>query len=168
MNVFEMIKARRSIRNFSSTPVSDEVLRELVDCGRMAPSGHNKQARCFLVLNDREKINGVGLITTWGQFMIDNAQACILVFCNKDNSATLVEDGSVAAANILLAATAKGLASCWVAGYGMPYTEELEQYLGAPASAKLIAVIALGYPADANPPAPARPDLNEVLKWNSF
>lgn len=168
MDALQAIKERRSIRNFAATPIATEVLKDLVDCGRMAPSGHNKQARCFLVLTDREKIDGVGKITTWANFIIDKAQACILVVCDQQNSATLLEDGCAATENILVAATAYGLASCWVAGYGMPYIEELEKYLNVPANAKLIAVVPLGYPADANPEAPARKSLDEVLKWNSF
>lgn len=151
MDIIKAIKTRRSIRQFTATPVADEILRDLVDCGRMAPSGHNKQARCFLVLTDREKINGVGKITTWGNFIIDNAQACIIVVCDKEKSATLLEDGCAAAENILLAATAYGLASCWVDGYGMPYSEELEEYLHVPQNANLIAIVALGYPTDKTP-----------------
>jgi len=168
MDTLQAIKNRRSIRKFTDKPISKDILEDLVDCGRLAPSGHNKQGRYFLVLTDREKINGVGQIATWAKFMIDQAQACIAVFCDKEENITLVEDGSAATENILLAATAYGLGSCWVAGYGMPYAEEVEKYLGAPPNLKLIALIPLGYSGVENPKSPPRKELTDVVRWEKF
>ena len=126
MNAIKAILERRSVRNFSDQPVSKEVLESLIECGRLAPSGHNKQGRSFLVLTDSSTIDEVGKIATWGKFIVGKTQALILVFCDDKECATLVEDGAAATENILIAATAQSLGSCWVAGYGMPYAQEIE------------------------------------------
>ena len=168
MDAITAIKTRRSVRDFTEQPITKEILEELVECGRIAPSGHNKQGRYFLVLTEKEKINGVGKIATWARFIADKARACILVFCDEKECLTLLEDGSAAAENIIIAATAQGLGSCWVAGYGMPYSSEIEAFVAAPANMKVISIIPLGYPASDLPPRPPKKELSEVLNWNYF
>ncbi len=168
MDALTAIRSRRSRRKFTDDPVDQNVLRDLVDCGRLAPSGHNKQGRYFLVLTEQEKINGVAGLTTWGKFMVDKVHACILVLCDEQEAVTLVEDGSAATENILIAATAHGLASCWIAGYGMTYTQAVELYIGAPASYRLVSIIALGYSGVAEPKMPPKKTLDEVIRWNQF
>ncbi|MGE5628729.1 MAG: nitroreductase family protein [Solirubrobacterales bacterium] len=168
MDAIKAILERRSVRSISEGAVSKETLESLVECGRVAPSGHNKQGRSFLVLTERSAIDGVGNIATWGKFFIGKAPAVILVFCDTNECATPVEDGSAATENILIAATAQGLASCWVAGFGMPYASEIEAFAGAPENKKLISIIPIGYSAGANTPMPKKSPLNEVLFWNKF
>lgn len=168
MDAITAIKSRRSRRKFTDQPIDQAILSDLVDCGRLAPSGHNKQGRYFLVLTEQEKINGVSELTIYGKFMVDKVQACILVFCDEQEALTLVEDGSAATENILVAATAHGLASCWIAGHGMPYAQAVEQYVAAPGTYRLVSIIALGYSGVADPKMPPKKELDEVLRWNSF
>ncbi|MFC1770232.1 nitroreductase family protein, partial [Nitrospirota bacterium] len=54
MNVKEAIESRRSVRRFSSAPVSDEVVQELLEAARLAPSGCNAQPWRFKIVRDRE------------------------------------------------------------------------------------------------------------------
>lgn len=168
MDALTAIKSRRSRRKFTDDPIDQNVLKDLVDCGRLAPSGHNKQGRYFLVLTEQEKINGISELTIYGKFMVDKVHACILVFCDEQDALTLVEDGSAATENILIAATAHGLASCWIAGHGMPYAHAVEQSLGAPSTYRLVSIIALGYSGVVNAKMPPKKELDEVIRWNSF
>lgn len=168
MDAIKAILERRSVRKFSDQPVTKEMLESLVECGRLAPTGHNKQGRSFLVLTERSTIDEVGKIATWGKFVIGKAPALILVFCDNQECATLVEDGSAATENILIAATAQGLGSCWMAGYGMPYADEIETLVGAPKNRKLVSIIALGHPSDGNTPMPKKSSFDEVIAWNRF
>lgn len=96
MDALKVIKERRSVRRFATKPMPKEILEDLVDCGRLAPSGHNKQGRYFLVITERERINQLGQIATWAKFMVDKAPACIVVFCDTEENITWVEDGSAA------------------------------------------------------------------------
>jgi nitroreductase len=80
-----------------------------------------------------------------------------------------LEDGSAATCNILLAATALGIGSCWIAGDKKPYCQQVNALLGATANMKLISMIALGYPQeeDAFKVAQKR-ELKELLHWEKF
>lgn len=167
MDAMEAILERRSVRKFTEKAVSQEVLVFLVDCGRVSPSGHNKQGRSFVVITEKDRIDKIGEIATWGNFIIGKAPALILVFCDTQECATLIEDGAAATENILVAATAKGLGSCWIQGYG-PYAETIESLVGAPENKKLISIVALGYPAEINIPMPKKSSLEEVIIWNKF
>ncbi|GAI04209.1 unnamed protein product, partial [marine sediment metagenome] len=57
MDAMEAIFTRRSIRKYTKQPVSDEVLRELLEAAMYAPSGGNQQPWCFVVINDRKILN---------------------------------------------------------------------------------------------------------------
>ena len=72
--------------------------------------------------------------------------ACILVFCG--NGTWYLEDGAAATENILVAAQACGLGSCWVDGDKKPYAETVRQEAGTPEGYKLVSMVALGYPAE--------------------
>jgi nitroreductase len=109
----------------------------------------------------RQRIAG---LAEFGRF-IAQAPVCVVVL-SKDTKYYL-EDGCAAVENILLAATALGVQSCWVAGDKKPYAPQIVQMLGAPASHKLIAMIPLGYAA-APGRQPPRRALSEVLHWEQF
>jgi nitroreductase len=78
-----------------------------------------------------------------------------------------LEDGSAATENILVAAHALGFGTCWVAGYGKTYAEPIGDLLGVPKGYKMVALIALGYPAEGAEPHGKRA-LTEVLHWEKY
>jgi nitroreductase len=99
--------------------------------------------------------------------LIAGAAACIVVFCADTNY--FLEDGSAATCNILLAATALGIGSCWVAGDKKPYAQQVNTLLNAPANMKLISLIALGYPQEENVFKVAQKrELKELLHWEKY
>jgi nitroreductase len=77
-----------------------------------------------------------------------------------------LEDGSAATENILLAARAHGLGSCWVAGDKKPYAAEIYRLVGAPPGYKLISLIPIGYPAES--PEKSKRPLSDVLHWEKY
>ncbi len=106
----------------------------------------------------------IATLADYGKF-IATCPACVAVFCR--DTKYYLEDGCAATENILLAATALGIQSCWVAGDKKPYGEAIRQLLGVPAGHKLISLLALGYAASPSGPTPKR-DLNKVLHWEKF
>jgi nitroreductase len=88
----------------------------------------------------------------------------VVVLC-KDTKYYL-EDGSAATQNILLAARAHGLGSCWVAGDKKPYASDICRLVGAPPIYKLVSLIPIGNPAEI-PEQPKRP-LADVLHWEKY
>lgn len=163
MDVLEALKTRRSVRQFQERPIPREVLEEIVDCARFAPTANNKQPWAFVVITDPQTRAAIAGLTDYGRF-IANAPACIAVFCQETKY--YLEDGSAATLSVLLAAWGRGIGSCWVAGDKKAYAEEVRNLLGVPAGYRLVSLIALGYPQSV-PPARKRP-LGEVLHWERF
>lgn len=164
MQTIEALKKRRSIRTFNDKPVSGELIEELVDCARLAPSARNIQAWEFVVVTDRQALKDLAALTDTGIF-IKNSACCIAVF-SKDTKYYL-EDGCAATENILIAAFDLGLSACWVAGDKKPYCDKVREFLGAPSDLKLISLIPLGY-SDAKASLPAKRALKEVLHWEKY
>jgi len=99
----------------------------------------------------------------FGRFIAE-AAVCVVVLC-KDTKYYL-EDGCNASQNILVAARAHGLGSCWVAGDKKPYAERIRKMVGAPEGYKVISLLAIG-PTAEETHAEKRP-LSDVLHWEKF
>jgi nitroreductase len=164
MDTIEAIKQRRSVRRFSYHPIPKDVLIQLVDCGRWAPSGRNEQPIEYVVVDDPRVIREVAAMTDNGTFM-DEAGALVVVLARE--SKYFLEDGAAASQNILVAATACGLGSCWVAGDKKYYAEQVCARLGAPTDLRLVSILALGTPTEPAAPRSRRP-LGEILHWNRY
>lgn len=164
MTPIELLKTRKSIRKYDDRPIETSILQDLVDCGRLAATGKNQQPWHFVIITDSEKIKKMQSIIEFGS-PLKTAAAAIAVFCEPTEF--YVEDGCAATQNILLAAHAHGLGSCWMAGYNRPYANEIEKLLNAPEKFKLISVVSLGYCSKLVGRVNKR-DLNSVLHINSF
>ncbi|MBN2356793.1 nitroreductase family protein [candidate division KSB1 bacterium] len=164
MDCITAIRNRASVRQFTPQKVSHELLMQLVDAGRRAPSGRNVQPIEFVVVTDAEIREQLAELCDYGKFL-RQSPACIVVY-SKDVKYFL-EDGSAAVENILLAATALGLGACWIAGDKKPYASEIDKILGAPEGYRLIATIAVGYAAEPVRQKEKRP-LEQVLHWQRF
>ena len=164
MNVVEVIKSRRSIRKYQNTTIPDAVITEIIECARMAPSGHNAQPWRFVVVTDPEIRKQIASFARWGSF-IKEAYACIAVFCSRDSNLR-VEDAAAATQNIMLAAWHFSLGTCWVNSHQKEHSKSVESLLKCPGTYELMTLIALGYP-DETPQADKK-NLEEVMSWNSF
>jgi len=162
--VIKVIKERRSIREYLPKPIPREILEDIVDCGRLAPSAVNFQPWLFVVSTEKEIKEGIAKLALYGKF-IANAAACISVFCERDNEYH-VQDGCAATENMIIAAKAYGIDSCWVAGYDRPYSEDIRKLLGVPEKYKLISLISLGY-SDKTASRPKK-TLDEVVRWERY
>ena len=164
MDALEAIKQRRSVRGFRPDPVARELIEQLVDCGRLAPTAVAIEPWEFVVVTDEEMRTRIADTTDYGKFIAE-APACIAVFC-KDTKYYL-EDGCAATENILLAAAALGLGACWVAGDKKRYADEVRRLLAVPESHRLVSLLPVGYPAD-SPAATRKRALDDVLHWEQF
>jgi nitroreductase len=164
MDTIEAIRSRRSIRQFEQREVPRELLEQLVDAGRLAPTANNVQPWEFIVVTDDSVRNRIAAMTDHGKFIAD-AQAVIAVF-SKDTKYYL-EDGCGATTNILVAAAALGLGACWVAGDKKPYCQEVMDILNVPAGYRLVSLIPVGYPAGPPPQVAKRP-VSELIHWDRF
>jgi nitroreductase len=161
MDFFETIQKRHTIRCFTNAPISKQDLEKIVDAGRLAPSGRNLQLREFVVITDRGMIRHFSRYTDW----VGNAAAIIAIVMDP-SSRWWIEDGSSAAENILLAATALGYGGCWLEGVTHDWEAEFKAALEIPQPLRLFTIIPLGVPADL--PTKEKKSLKQVLHWEKY
>lgn len=163
MDAIEALTTRRSVRRYLPDAVPVETIKKIVNAGRLAPTARNVQPCEFVVVTEADKRSRIAAITEYGKFIAE-APVCIVVLSKQTRY--FLEDGSAATTNMLNAARALGLGSCWVAGDKKPYAGRIVELIGAPADTMLISLIAIGLPADI--PTPPKRTLDEVLHWESF
>lgn len=162
MDTFEAIKKRRSVRNYTGDTISKEDLEKIINAGRWAPSGYNRQPWDFIVITNREMIEKLKIAAKW----MENAAAIIAVVLDPGASKFWLEDGAAAVENILLAATALGYGSCWLQGYTEPREKSFKELLGVPPEKRLLTLIPIGVAVDW--PEKEKRALNDVLHWEKY
>jgi nitroreductase len=163
MDAITCLKSRRSIRAYDRRPVSDETIADIVDCGRLAATAMNEQPWVFVVVRDPAVRRLIAEAMGHSAFVAE-APVCVAVLCRQSDY--LLEDGSAATENLLLAATAHGLGSCWIAGHKMAYASEILRLLGAPDDQVLVSMVSIGFAAES--PSPDKRTLSDVLRWERF
>ena len=162
MDALEAIKKRRSVRSYTGEPIPRKDIEAILDAGRLAATGGNRQPWDFIVVTERQTIDKLKIAAEW----MDKAGAIIAVVVDPA-SRWWVEDGSAAIENILLAATAMGYGSCWLEGWTLPHEEEFKKLLGVPADRRLLTLIPLGVPTEWPGKKTKRP-LADVIHWERF
>jgi nitroreductase len=162
MDTFETIKKRRSVRQYTGESIPKGALLKIVDAGRWAPSGHNRQPWDFIVVTNRKMISELKIASEW----MENAGAIIAVVLDPKASKFWLEDGSAAIENMLLASTALGFGSCWLQGYTEPREAEFKILLGVPEEKRLLTLIPIGVPTSW--PEKEKKSLDEVLHWEKY
>jgi nitroreductase len=166
MDAIETIKTRRSVRDFQDRPVSREIIEEIIDAARFAPTARGVEPWEFVVITNQDALKAIAGLAENGRFLVQ-AQALIAVFCS--DTKYYLEDGCAATQNILLAARALGVGSCWVAGDKKPYCASVNKLLSVPDSLKLVSLIAIGYPKQQDCfKTKERRGLGEIIHWEKF
>jgi nitroreductase len=163
METIEVLMRRRSVRNYTGQAVDCTVIEEIVDCARLAPTAMNDQPWDFIVVTSEDGLKRIPALIGHGEF-IANAAFVVLVLARPTNYA--VEDCCAATENLLIAAEAHGIGSCWVAGTQQPYGPVVARAFGAPEDRSLVAIISFGYPAER--PVVEKRALKDVLHWEAF
>jgi nitroreductase len=141
MDVFEAIHKRKSVRAYAATPIPKEVLERILEAGRVAPSASNKQPWHFIVVTDSEKRK----VISRGSFAKFVAESPVVIVGCGDTEASpkwYMIDVSIALENMVLAATAEGLGTCWIGGF---IEEDVKRLLEIPKGFKIVALLAVGY-----------------------
>jgi nitroreductase len=158
MDLFEAIEKRASVRDLRPADIPDADLNRILDAGRRAPSGYNRQPFEFIVIRDSASLRKLAE----SQACIGDVNTAIAVVASPEASKFWLEDLSAATENMLLAITALGYASVWVEGRILPHEEELKQMLGVPANLRLMVVLPVGRAAGPGAQKEKRP-LEQVV-----
>jgi nitroreductase len=173
LDVFEAITSRRSIRTFEKKTVSDEQVGVLIDAARHAPSAGNIQPWEFVIVRDKQMKKQLSSAAL-NQASIEGAPVVIVVCANEARSGQgygsrgvnlyCIQDTAAATQNILLAACAMGLGTCWVGAF---QEEMVRRSLNTPTDVRPVAIIPVGYPAE-NPALRKRRTLTEIIHRETF
>jgi len=173
MDALECIKKRRSIRKFLDKPVEWDKVGKILDAGRYAPSSGNLQDWYFIVVDDKEKRKKLAEASSRQYWMAD--APIHIVVCNIVHYAKMyyglrgerlysIQNCAAAVENMLLAATALGLGSCWVGAFD---ENKVCEILQIPDRARPQAIVVIGYAAE-QPPEPSRKSLENVTFLNRY
>ncbi len=170
MDFFEVVRARRSIRAYEKRDVEPEKLQKILECVNAAPSAGNLQGYQVLVIRDEAKKKALRRAAL-DQSMLSEAPVVIAFLQDKARSARKyghrgdslysLQDATIACAYAQLAATALGLATCWIGAFD---DHEVTTILGAGRGLVPVALLPVGYPAESPAPTPRRP-LEDLVKW---
>lgn len=142
MKVFDAIRTVLAVRRFRDEAVPDEVVKRVVEAGRLTASSMNQQPWQFIVVHEGDMLRKLAALARTGPYLAQAAFA-VVVAIEKD-SPYAVSDASRAIQSMVLAAWAEGVGSNWVGFGGLPKVKPL---LDIPAGLDVLAIIAFGYPA---------------------
>ena len=164
MSLIDLILSRRSIRKYEKKEIPEEVLNQIFEAGQNAPSAGNKQPIRFIILKEQEiKKNLSG---TFSRFLKDSP--VVIVGC-ADVKALLtgkwaVVDTTIAIQNMVIAAWALGVGSCWIGSFDEKKVKEL---LKIPERWKVVALLTFGYPSE-QPKQRKKKPFEKMFSFNRF
>ncbi len=173
MDVLEAVKGRRSIRAFKNQDVPAEIVEKLIDAARWAPSAGNIQPWEFIIVR-KPKIKRRLVEAALDQVFIEEAPVVIVVCANEVRSSqgygvrgeTLycIQDTAAAIQNIHLTAYSLGLGTCWVGAFR---EEEAREILKIPRGIRPVAIVPVGYSAEAPTPR-MRKSISQIVHYETF
>lgn len=162
MDVSSAIQKRRSIRKYKAKEIPHDLLMEVLESARQAPSGANRQPWQMIVVEDPERRRGLVPICKDQKFIADGGAFVAGIDDPAQKWARV--DVAIAMENIALTAVEKGLGTCYIGAFD---GEKLASYLSVPKPYVVTVCLVLGYP-DESPEARSRKPMNELMHWERF
>ena len=169
MEFKEVVKARYSCKEYSDRQVEKEKLEAILNAGRLAPTAKNLQEQHIYVVQSPEVLAKVDSVTPCRY----GAPTVLVVAFDSTNVFTYpggkrdsgVEDATIVATHMILAAADEGVDSCWV---NFLDPEKMAEVLGLPENEEILMIMDLGYAAEGAGPLPNhgnRKDLSETVSY---
>ena len=170
------IITRRSIRKYTKKPVSEEIITQLLESARLAPSGSNTQPWHFIIVRSESTRIKIAEISHNQKWMVSapvhivcvadircRISDDIQISINEDSPQMevkqIIRDTSIAAEHIVLEAENLGLGACWVAWFTQ---EEIRPALNIPSDKFVVSILTIGY-TEEQPIARPRKKLEEFI-----
>ena len=170
----DLITKRRSIRRFTANKVEEEKVELLKEAALRAPSSRGVNPWEFIFITDRSLLTKLSAAKPHGSTFLKDAPFGVVVCADPEKSDVWVEDTSIAAIFIQLAATYLELGSCWIQIRGRMHdeTQTAEAYvadqLNIPSHLKVESMIAIGYPAESKSPHSKEELQSEKIHLNQY
>ena len=164
MSIIDFISSRRSIRKYEKKEIPKEVLNQILEAGRNAPSAANQQPIHFIILKDGETKKK--LSTAFSRFLKDSP--VVIIGCANVKALLTgrwaVVDTTIALQNMVIAAWALGVGSCWIGSFN---EKKVKDNLKVPDRWKVVALITFGYPAE-QPKPRKKKAFEKMFSYDSF
>ncbi len=141
MEVFEAVRTVLAVRKYQVRPVPADVVRRIIEAGRLSASGSNRQPWHFIVVTEPATLARLGELAQTGKYV---AQAPLAVVVVIEQTRLAESDASRAIQSMILTAWAEGVGSNWVGFHGLDAVKPL---LGIPDELDVLAILPFGYPA---------------------
>ena len=170
MEFYEVIKTRRSIRSYKDTPIQEKVMERVLEATRISPSGHNRQFWKFYIVENEEKKEAIAK-ACGEQMWIAEAPAVIVAVGyhipysrgGYMGDMTFMMDVSIAFTQLILAARAEGLGTCWIGAFR---NDEVKAAMDLPEDENVVAVTPIGFPdKGVFSENTSRKSLEEITEW---
>jgi nitroreductase len=163
VDVFDAVRTVLAVRDYQDLPVHPDVVRKILEAGRLTGSSMNLQPWHFIVVEDQDTLSQLGALIRSGPYV---AQAPLAIVVVIEKTRYAVSDGSRAIQSMILTAWSHGVASNWVGFRGM---SEVHALLAVPDDLEVLAVLPLGYPArEIGKGKKRRKSLSEVTHTEKF
>ncbi|MBL0714593.1 MAG: nitroreductase family protein [Desulfosarcina sp.] len=156
----DLIRNRRSMRQFLEQPIEQDKINALVEAALRAPSSRSLNPWEFILVDNRDQLTALAAAKPHGAAFLANAPLGIVVCADPQRCDVWVEDCSIAVIFVQLMAESLGLGSCWIQirkrshASGRPARDHIADLLHIPAHLSVEAMIAIGYPARQKTPHP--------------
>ena len=150
----KLARERRSIRTFQARDVEPEKIDQLIQSALLAPSSHSLYPWEFIIVTDPDLLDRLARAKTAGSAFLKNAPLGFVVCGDSARSDAWIEDCSIAATFLFLAAQSLGLGACWIQIRNRMHDETktsqayIADLLHIPANLEVLSIIAIGYPAE--------------------
>jgi len=169
VDFFETIERRYSVRGYKPDPVPDELLERVLESARLAPTACNLQPFRIVVLHTRGREDELARIYGRGWFTQAPLVLAVVALTgeawrNQAGKSYADVDATIVMDHLILAATALGLGTCWVAAFDAQAAREI---LALPEGAEPVAFTPLGY-AEKAPAGSGRRLLSELVTYERW
>jgi nitroreductase len=163
VDVYEAVRTVLAVRKYQDKPVAPDIIRRIVEAGRLTASSMNGQPWHFIVVEDRDTLRQLGALARTGPYI---AQAPLAIVVAIEKTPYAISDASRAIQSMILTAWADGVGSNWVGFLGL---DEVKPLLNIPASLDVLAILPFGYPSAAvGKGKKQRKPLSEVANLSRF
>lgn len=166
MDVFDAIRQRRSIRRYKKDPVEDEKVKKCLEAARWAPSASNRQPWHFIVVRNEETRKALSDIHPYGRFMKESPVVIVVLADPEIHPKYYMYDPCIATQNLLLAAYAQGLGTCWMGMVNTDFEEDMKKLLHIPGRMRIVCCVSVGYPDET--PTSTRKGLSEIVSYEKY
>ena len=171
--LLQLAEQRRSVRQYTDEPLDRATIDKILTVAALAPSSYGQNPVEFVVVEGREKLAQLAACKRIGAPSVRVAKAAVVVMADTEKGELWVEDASVAAGYLLLAAEQYGIGACWNQihlrdGQRKSASDEIRELLGIPSRYEVLCVVSLGHKGEQKAPRSAEQMKQGRIHYDTF